>query len=50
VVVFAQDVRDLGDLPAQSGWKRLNPDSRIAPWTDDYADVLGTILDGKLLR
>ena len=26
VVVFARDVRDLGDLPAQPGWKRLDPD------------------------
>lgn len=50
VVVFARDVRDLGDLPAQPGWKRLDPDSRVAPWTDDYADILGAILDRKLRR
>jgi hypothetical protein len=50
VVVFARDVRDLGDLPAQPGWKRLDPDSRVTPWTDDYADVLGAILDSKLGR
>ena len=50
VVVFARDVRDLGDLPAQPGWKRLDPDSRVAPWTDDYANVLGAILDRKLRR
>jgi hypothetical protein len=49
VVVFARDVRDLGDLPAQPGWKRLSPDSRAA-WTDDYADILGAILDRKLGR
>jgi hypothetical protein len=49
VVVFARDVRDLGDLPAQPGWQRLNPDSRAA-WTDDYADILGAILDRKLRR
>jgi hypothetical protein len=47
VVVFARNVRDLGDLPAQPGWKRLDPDSRVA-WTDDYADILGAILDRKL--
>jgi hypothetical protein len=45
VVVFARDVRHLGDLPGQPGWKRLDPDSRVSPWTDDYADILGTILD-----
>src|SRR4029077_13878157 len=50
VVVFARDVRDLGDLPAQPGWVRLNPDSRVAPWTDDYADILGAILDRQLRR
>jgi hypothetical protein len=50
VVVFARDVRDLGDLPAQPGWNRLDPDSRVAPWTDDYADILGAILDRTLRR
>ena len=50
VVVFARDVRDLGDLPARPGWQLLDPDSRVAPWTDDYADILGAILDRKLRR
>jgi len=50
VVVFARDVRDLGDLPARRGWTLLKPDSRVAPWTDDYADILGAILDRKLRR
>ncbi len=50
VVVFARDVRDLGDLPARPGWTLLKPDSRVAPWTDDYADILGAILDRKLRR
>lgn len=49
VVVFARDRRDLGDLPAQPGWERLDPDSRT-PWTDDYANVLGAILDRKMRR
>jgi hypothetical protein len=49
VVVFARDVRDLGDLPAQPGWGHLDPNSRAA-WTDDYADILGAILDRKLWR
>ena len=47
VVVFARNLQDLGDLPAQPGWKRLDPNPRVA-WTDDYADVLGAILDRKL--
>ena len=49
VVVFARNARDLGDLPAQPGWKRLDPNPRVA-WTDDYADILGAILDRKLGR
>ncbi|WP_083742054.1 fused MFS/spermidine synthase [Bradyrhizobium mercantei] len=48
VVVFARDVKDLGDLPAQ-GWTRLDPGARVA-WTDDYADILGAVLDVKLGR
>lgn len=47
-VVFAHDVRDLGDLPKQ-GWTRLDPGSRVA-WTDDYANILGAILNAKLHR
>jgi len=50
VVVFAREVRDLGDLPAQPGWQRLDPDPRVAPWTDDYSDILGAIVDRKLRR
>ncbi|WP_461315343.1 fused MFS/spermidine synthase [Bradyrhizobium embrapense] len=48
VVVFARDVKDLGDLPTQ-GWARLNPGSRVA-WSDDYANILGAVLDAKLGR
>ncbi|WP_338831754.1 fused MFS/spermidine synthase [Bradyrhizobium sp. 27S5] len=48
VVVFARDVKDLGELPSQ-GWTRLDPGSRVA-WTDDYANILGAVLDAKLGR
>lgn len=48
VVVFARDVKDLGDLPSQ-GWMRLDPGSRVA-WTDDYSNILGAILDVRLGR
>lgn len=48
VVVFARDVKDLGELPTQ-GWARLEPGSRVA-WTDDYANILGAVLDAKLGR
>lgn len=49
VVVLARDKRDLGNLPAQPGWNLLDPELRV-PWTDDYADVLGAILDRKMGR
>ncbi|UPK38930.1 fused MFS/spermidine synthase [Bradyrhizobium sp. 186] len=48
VVVFARDVKDLGELPMQ-GWTPLEPGSRVA-WTDDYANILGAVLDAKLGR
>lgn len=48
VVVFAHDAKDLADLPSQ-GWTRLDPGSRVA-WTDDYANILGAVLDAKLGR
>jgi hypothetical protein len=50
VVAPARDPRDLDDLTAQPGWRRLDPDPRRAPWTDDYANVLSAILDRKLGR
>jgi hypothetical protein len=50
VVVLARDVRDFGDLPARPGWKRLDPGPRVTPWTDDYVNVLGAILDRMLGR
>ncbi|WP_461354488.1 fused MFS/spermidine synthase [Bradyrhizobium sp. USDA 4454] len=48
VVAFARDEKDLGDLPSQ-GWTRLDPGARV-PWTDDYANILGAVLDAKLGR
>ncbi|WP_051002606.1 fused MFS/spermidine synthase [Bradyrhizobium elkanii] len=48
VVVFARNEKDLDDLPTQ-GWTRLDPNSRVA-WTDDYANILGAVLDAKLHR
>ena len=47
-VVAYQEGQGETDLPTQPGWKRLDPDSRVAPWTDDYANILGAILDRKL--
>ncbi|WP_456669855.1 spermidine synthase [Bradyrhizobium sp. USDA 3240] len=48
VVVFARHESDLGNLPRQ-GWTRVDRGSRAA-WTDDYANILGAVLDAKLGR
>jgi hypothetical protein len=50
VVALARDPADLGRLPDMSGWVRIEPDSRMRAWTDDFADVLGAIIDKKLKR
>ena len=46
VVVMARAVTDLGDLPSRSGWRRIEP--KVAAWTDDYSDILRSILRKKL--
>jgi spermidine synthase len=46
VVVMARAEASLGDLPSRRGWRRIEP--KIVPWTDDYSDVLRSILRKKL--
>jgi hypothetical protein len=46
VVALAREVADLGDLPSRAGWERLDG-SGVAPWTDDYANVVGAIIRKK---
>jgi hypothetical protein len=46
VVVLARDVADLGDLPTRPGWDRVS-NTGVAPWTDDYANVLSAIIRRK---
>ena len=50
VVVLAQSVAALGDLPQRYGWKKISPRSNVPAWTDDYSDVLSAILRKKLAR
>jgi spermidine synthase len=47
VVALAHSVDDLGDLPRQSGWRRLSAEKGMAVWTDDYSDILSAILRTK---
>jgi len=46
VVVMARAVTDLGDLPSRSGWRRIEP--KVVAWTDDYSDILRSILRKEL--
>jgi hypothetical protein len=46
VVALARDAADLGNLPTRAGWERLEPRG-VAPWTDDYANVIGAIIRNK---
>jgi hypothetical protein len=50
VRALPRDERELFIAASNGPRKRLDPDSRVAPWTDDYADILGAILDRKLRR
>jgi len=43
VMALARKADDLGDLPAREGWRRATSDG-VAPWTDDYSNVLGALI------
>jgi spermidine synthase len=46
VAVMARNEADLGTLPGSAGWRKV--DSAVAPWTDDYSDIIGAIVRKKL--
>jgi hypothetical protein len=46
LAVIARSEADLGDLPRQEGWKKIEP-GQAAVWTDDYSNILGAILAKK---
>ena len=48
VAALARKPADLGDVPNRPGWRRIESD--IAPWTDDYSDILGALLRKKFGR
>jgi hypothetical protein len=49
VAVLARADADLGRLPQTEGWRRENAGD-VAPWTDDYSNIIGAILRKKLAR
>ena len=50
VVAFARDPADLGRLPTLPGWTLIETDGRVRAWTDDFADILGAIIEKKMRR
>jgi len=48
IAMLARNVADLGPLP-QQGWVRAGA-TKVAPWTDDYSDIIGAILRKKMQR
>jgi hypothetical protein len=46
VAVLARRAADLGGLPRTEGWRKPDP-AMVAPWSDDYSDIVGAILRKK---
>lgn len=48
VMALARDPADLNGLAGRDGWRPLAPSAAVAPWTDDYSNVLGAMIRRKL--
>ncbi|TBW39469.1 hypothetical protein EYW49_06245 [Siculibacillus lacustris] len=44
VAVMARDPADLATIAGDPAWRRMAPETQVAAWTDDHADVLAAIL------
>ena len=44
ITVVAHRPEDVAGLDQSSGWRQITPDSGVRTWTDDYSDILGSIL------
>jgi hypothetical protein len=49
VAVLARKEADLGPLASADGWRKIDGGA-VAAWTDDYSDIMGSILRKKLGR
>jgi hypothetical protein len=49
VAVLARREGDFGALPRAEGWERIEAGA-VVPWTDDYSDIIGSMLRKKLSR
>ena len=46
VAVLARSAEDAGALAADpSRWRKVEPDASVAPWTDDYSNILRAMAD-----
>jgi spermidine synthase len=46
VAVLARDDADFGALRASEGWDKIDAGA-VAPWTDDYSDIIGAVVRKK---
>lgn len=44
VAVMVRDPADAARIARDPSWRRMEPETRVAAWTDDHADVLDAIL------
>jgi hypothetical protein len=49
VAVLARSQADFGNLLGAEGWEKTEPGA-VAPWSDDYSDIIGAMLRKKLGR
>lgn len=45
LAVLARDPADLGALATDPRWRRVEPDPRRRPWTDDFSNILEALRD-----
>ena len=49
VAVLARREADFGMLAGAEGWEKVDAGA-VAPWSDDYSDIIGAMLRKKLAR
>ena len=50
LAVLARSPADLGRLPDSEGWIPIPKGQGVRAWTDDFADILGAIIEKKMRR
>lgn len=47
IAVVARDPGHLGAIATGGPWTRVQPDMSRRPWTDDYSNILGALMDAR---